>query len=348
MELSDFKPQSKLVSKTTEVLKPRFPVVDAHNHLTCLGGRDWLRSPLSELLDLLDEAGIVHFIDLDGGWGEDLLRMHLDYFKAKAPERFQIFGGVDWTKWETLGNKFPDWAAIRLEAQKKAGAQGLKVWKNLGLHVKDQTGSLVTVDDVRLEPIWQAAGELGLPVLIHIADPVAFFDKLDANNERWEELAEHPDWSFPSPPFPPFIEIADSFFRMVKRNPGTVFIGAHVGCHAENLVWVARMLDLCPNYFIDISARLGELGRQPYSARRFLIDYQDRAVFGTDNSPSLDQYRLHYRFLETDDEYFNYNTTALPSQGRWYVHGLHLPGPVLKKLYSGNAARIFKVPLGDG
>ncbi len=341
MELSDFRPRSSLVTKTTTILKPRFPVVDAHNHLTCLGGRDWLQSPLNELLDILDEAGIVQYIDLDGGWGEEILHKHLDYFKARAPGRFQIFGGVDWSAWEEKGNGFSEWAALRLQAQKEAGAQGLKVWKNLGLHVRDHTGKLVTVDDERLAPIWQAAGELGLPVLIHIADPVAFFDRLDTNNERWEELADHPDWSFPSPPFPPFMEILESFFRMVKRHPGTVFIGAHAGCYAENLAWVGRMLDECPNFHIDISARLGELGRQPYSARRFLIDYQDRVVFGTDNTPSVDQYRLHYRFFETDDEYFNYSTTELPNQGRWYVNGLNLPDSVLEKLYHDNAARIL-------
>jgi len=343
MDLSDFRPRSRLVTKTTTVLKPRFPVVDAHNHLTCLGGRDWLQSPLDELLDLLDEAGVVHYMDLDGGWGEELLHRHLDHFKARAPGRFRIFGGVDWSAWGRKGNGFPDWAALRLQAQKDAGAQGLKVWKNLGLHVKDHTGKLVRVDDGRLDPIWQAAGELGLPVLIHIADPVAFFDRLDANNERWEELADHPDWSFPSPPFPPFMEILEGLFRMVKRHPGTVFIGAHVGCYAENLAWVGHMLDACPNFHIDSSARLGELGRQPYSARRFLIDYQDRVVFGTDNTPSLDLYRLHYRFFETDDEYFNYSTAELPNQGRWYVNGLHLPDPILKKLYHDNAARIFNL-----
>ena len=341
MLLKDFKPRSKLVTKTTLVEKPKFPVVDAHNHLADPFGGGWDKKPLGELLDLLDEAGVVHYIDLDGGWGEDILLQHLETFKAKAPGRFQVFGGVDWSKWESMGDGFAEWAAGRLKVQKEAGAQGLKIWKPFGLHVKDHQGQLVKVDDARLAPIWETAGALGLPVLAHVADPVAFFDPIDETNERWEEIGEHPDWAFTSPPFPSFMEIMNGFFNLVKGHPGTTFIGAHTGCYGENLSWVGNMLDACPNYFIDISARLGELGRQPYSARKFFIQYQDRILFGSDMGPDLDAYRLSYRFLETDDEYFNYNTGDVPQQGRWYVHGLYLPDEVLKKIYHENAIKVL-------
>lgn len=343
MKLEDFKPRSKLVAKTTLVNKPRFPVIDAHDHLAEPFGGGWDQKPLTELLDLLDEAGVVHYVDLDGGWGEDILYRHLDHFKAKAPERFQVFGGVDWSKWESLGDGFADWAAGRLKVQKDAGAQGLKIWKPFGLHVKDHKGQLVKVDDARLNPIWETAGELGLPVMIHVADPVAFFDPIDETNERWEEIGEHPDWAFTSPPFPSFMEIMNGFFSLVKRHANTKFIGAHVGCYGENLGWVGKMLDACPNYYIDISARLGELGRQPYTARKFFIQYQDRILFGSDMSPDLDAYRLCYRFLETDDEYFNYNTSEVPGQGRWYAHGMYLPDDVLKKVYRKNAEKVLKI-----
>ena len=343
MKLKDFKPQPKLVTKSTRVDKPKFPVIDAHNHLGEPFGGGWDQKPLNELLDLLDEAGVTHYVDLDGGWGEDLLYAHLKHFKEGAPERFQIFGGVDWSKWESLGDGFPDWAAGRLKIQKEAGAQGLKIWKPFGLHVKDHHGQVVKVDDARLSPIWEAASELGLPVLIHVADPVAFFDPIDGTNERWEELGKHSDWAFTSPPFPPFMEILNGLKNLVTRHPATVFIGAHVGCYSENLGWVGQMLDECPNYFIDISARLGELGRQPYSARKFLIQYQDRILFGSDMGPNLDAYRLYYRFLESDDEYFNYNTTDVPAQGRWYVCGMYLPDDVLRKIYSENARHILRM-----
>ena len=341
MLLENFRPKSKLVTKTTLVDKPRFPVIDAHNHLGEDFGGGWDKRPLSELLDLLDEAGVTHYVDLDGGWGEDILSAHLKHFKAGAPERFQIFGGVDWSKWEALGDGFPEWAAARLHIQQRMGAQGLKIWKPFGLHVRDHRGQLVKVDDPRLDPIWQAAGELGLPVLAHVADPVAFFDPIDETNERWEEIGAHPDWAFTSPPFPPFMEILNGFFNLVQRHPGTTFIGAHVGCYGENLGWVGQMLDACPNYYIDISARLGELGRQPYTARKFFIQYQDRILYGSDLSPDLDAYRLSYRLLETDDEYFNYNTSEIPGQGRWYVYGLSLPDEVLRKVYRENAKRVL-------
>lgn len=343
MLLKHFRPQSKLVTKTTLVNQPKFPVVDAHNHLAEPFGGGWDKRPLNELLDLLDEACVTHYVDLDGGWGEEILYRHLDAFKTKAPERFQIFGGVNWSQWMEMGNRFPEWAAGRLKVQKEAGAQGLKIWKPFGLQIKDDKEQLVKVDDVRLSPIWETAGELGLPVLIHVADPVAFFDPVDETNERWEELGEHPDWSFTSPPFPPFLEIMNGLKNLVTRFTDTTFIGAHVGCYGENLGWVGQMLEECPNYYIDISARLGELGRQPYTARKFFIQYQDRILFGSDMGPDLDAYRLYYRFLESDDEYFNYNTSEVPLQGRWYVCGLYLPEDVLKKVYAENARRLLKM-----
>ena len=341
MLLTDFRPKSQLVTKTTPVEKPRFPVIDAHNHLGESFGGGWDKKPVFELLDLLDEVGVIAYVDLDGGWGEDILDAHLDLFKEKAPERFQIFGGVDWSQWESKGDGFPDWAASRIRVQKERGAQGLKVWKVFGLHVRDHNGKLVEVDDARLIPIWETAGELDLPVMIHVADPVAFFDPIDEINERWEELGEHPDWAFTSPPFPSFMSIMESFANLVERHPNTVFIGAHVGCYAENLGWVGALLDRCPNFYVDISARIGELGRQPYTARHFFIQYADRVLFGSDMGPDKNAYRICYRFLETDDEYFNYNVGDIPLQGRWHVHGLYLPDDVLKQVYHANASRVL-------
>jgi predicted TIM-barrel fold metal-dependent hydrolase len=199
------------------------------------------------------------------------------------------------------------------------------------------------VDDPRLDVIWDAAGELCLPVVIHVADPVAFFDPVDETNERWEELGEHPDWAFTSPPFPPFRTIVDALARVVARHPGTTFVGAHVGCFAENLDWVGALLEACPNFHIDIAARLGELGRQPYSSRRFFLRFAERILFGLDLGPDLESYRIAYRFLETDDEYFNYTAGPFSAQGRWFIHGIHLPDDVLEKVYAGNAERILRL-----
>lgn len=341
LRLIDFRPQPRLVTKVTRIEQPRFPVIDAHNHLTLPGFGDWNTRPVSELLDILDAANVRVFIDLDGGWGEEILHQHLDYFKAAAPERFRHFGGVDWSAWSEQGDHFGEWAAQRLRAQAARGAQGLKIWKPFGLHIRDHRGQLASVDDPRLDPIWATAGELHLPVLVHIADPVAFFDPLDNTNERWEELHNHPDWQFPSPPFPSFLSIVNAFANVVARHPQTTFIGAHVGCYAENLEWVGQVMDRCPNFYVDISARLGEIGRQPYTARRFFMRYADRILFGTDAHANVEVYRLFYRFLETDDEYFNYGLGKTPRQGRWQIYGLYLPDDVLAKIYSQNAERVI-------
>jgi predicted TIM-barrel fold metal-dependent hydrolase len=306
--LKDYLPRSRLVMPEHFPDKPRFPVVDGHNHL---GGEfsqvEWLDHPLSELLELMDRAGVTAIIDMDGGWGEEILGKHLDHFKNGAPDRFYHFGGVDWSRWPELGNRFPEWAASRLRQQVGRGAQGLKVWKPFGLRVVDHLGELVKVDDPRLEPIWETAADLHIPVTIHVADPVAFFEPLDANNERWEELQAHPDWYFPAPPFPRFMTVVESFARLVLRHSRTTFIGAHVGCFAENLDWVSNLLDRAPNLYVDIAARISELGRQPYAARRFFIKHADRIIFGTDVGVDPKWYNIYYRFLETEDEYFNYD-----------------------------------------
>lgn len=341
MLLSEYRPKSALQTKTTLITKPRFPVIDAHNHLSGTFGGGWDQRPLPMLLDRLDEAGVQVYVDLDGGWGEDVLQSHLDYFKMPAPERFAVFGGVNWSAWTEHGDNFPDWAAKRLQVQKGWGAQGVKIWKPFGLSVRDHLGVLVSVDDPRLEPIWKTAGELGLPVLIHIADPVAFFWDLNPQNERWEELQAHPDWHFPAPQFPTFEFILQSLANLVSKYPATTFIGAHVGCYAENLDWVGNLLDRCPNFYVDIGARIPELGRQPYTARKFFIKYADRILFGTDMSPDLDSYRIYYRFLESDDEYFNYDNEEPPGSGRWRIYGLYLPDDVLKKVYFQNAHRVI-------
>jgi predicted TIM-barrel fold metal-dependent hydrolase len=332
-------PKTSLVVPKTDISQPKFPVFDAHNHLEEFGGM-WFKRDVKEILDVLDSAGITHYLDLDGGWGESTLQTHLDKLKG-ASERFLVYGGVNWNQWQAMGDSFPEWAASRLREQKKWGADGLKIWKPLGLQVRDHKNLLVRVDDPRLDPIWQTAAELGLPVMIHVADPVAFFEPIDQDNERWDELKAYPEWAFPSPPYPSFNDIIEGLANLVSNHPNTTFIGAHMGCYAENLAWVGALLDRCPNLFVDTSQRIGELGRQPYTARKFFLRYADRILFGLDLGPNLPAYKIAYRFFETEDEYFNYHTGVLPNQGRWYVYGLHLPDDVLKQIYYQNAERIL-------
>ncbi len=353
LRLADFQPRSSLRVAAHEVRRPRFPVVDAHNHLGSPFGGDWATRSPAELIATLDESGIELVVDLDGGQGA-ALSAEIDRWQVPYPDRVAVFAGLDYDAW-AADPAFGATEAARLRDAAARGARGLKVWKLLGLRARDPDGRLVAIDDPRLDPLWSTAAELGLPVVIHIADPIAFFEPLDAQNERWEELHAHPDWHFwptrpPGAPadsgFPMFDELMGAFGRLVARHPRTTFVGAHVGCAAEDLALVGRLLDDNPNLNVDIAARLGELGRQPYTARAFFVRYADRILFGMDMAPDPDEYAVHYRFLETFDELFDYGTDPVPGQGRWQIHGIGLPDDVLRKVYRDNARRVLG--LGPG
>jgi len=344
LALTDFLPRPACTVAMTEVRTPKFPVIDAHNHLgELLPGLafsgSWRRRPVPELIDVLDRAGVRAVVDLDGQTG-DTLKREIARYQEPHPDRFAIFTGLDYTAL-TAEADFTPVIVRALREGVAAGAKGLKIWKPLGLTTRDAAGHLIAPNDPRLDDLWAAAGELGIPVLIHIADPVAFFRPLDPTNERWEELHAHPDWHFHGGDFPAFEVVLDQFADLVTRHPATTFIGAHVGCWAENLPWVSALMDRCSNLFVDISARLGELGRVPYTARDFFLRHAGRILFGTDSPPNLDVYRLHYRFLETRDEYFPYGPGPRPAQGRWMIYGLHLPDDVLRRVYAENAAGLL-------
>ena len=349
LRLADFRPRRSLRVPTHEVRRPRYPVVDAHNHLGSAFGGEWASRTPAELAATLDEAGVEAIVDLDGGQG-DGLSAEIDRWQTALPDRVAVFAGLDYDGWAS-DPRFGETEANRLRDSAARGARGLKVWKLLGLRARDPDGRLVAVDDPRLDPLWTAAAELRLPVVIHIADPVAFFEPLDGTNERWEELRDHPDWHFwptrsgdepDANGFPPFDELLAAFGRLVARHPATTFVGAHVGCAAEDLALVGRLLDGNANLSVDIAARLGELGRQPYTARAFFLRHADRILFGVDMAPDPDIYAIHYRFLETLDESFDYGTGPIPEQGRWQIHGIGLPDDVLRKVYADNARRILR------
>jgi predicted TIM-barrel fold metal-dependent hydrolase len=339
-------PQPMLMVEKHEVRKPRFPAIDAHNHLGQWFGGEWRKRPACELLDVLDEAGVRTVVDLDGGFGDDFQR-EMDKW-GPLGDRVLVFAGVAWKRLAAspiLGER----AALEFERAVKAGARGLKVWKDLGLQVKDRSRRLIPVDTRRLDPLWAKAGELGVPVIIHVGDPLAFFEPPDASNERWDELQRNPEWGFYGPGFPRLEVLIQGMENVIARHPGTEFIGAHVGCYAENLAYVAGMLDRLPNYHIDFGARIAELGRQPHTARRFFLRYADRILFGTDCAPDPESYRIYYRFLETDDDYFPYwHPADRPWQGQWYIYGLGLPDSVLYRIYCGNAERLLKLPGLEG
>jgi len=331
LKLVDWQPKCQMVVKGSQISKPKYPVIDMHNHLRRLDEAE-------KYLQAMDAAGVWKCVDLDAASKDDLYKDHLRVYGSVSPDRFLLFFRPDLTRIDE-----PDFGkkeAGELEGAVELGVRGLKIGKDLGLGVRDHAGRLIGVDDPRLDPIWAKCGELGIPVLIHVSDPKAFFEPFDENNERYEELAGRPDWLFHGSEYPAKKEILDQRNRVFRRHPETVFIGAHVATMPEELHTVGIWLDRYPNLYVDISARISELGRQPYTARRFLIEYQDRVMFGTDTPCDADAYRVYYRFLETDDEYFD-PSGGHHSQGRWMIYGVYLPDQVLEKIYNANALRVL-------
>jgi predicted TIM-barrel fold metal-dependent hydrolase len=347
LALEQFRPRSSLVHPEHRPRRAKFPVVDAHVHPR-LKFRH-VPALLDAYVRVMDSQNIAVSISLDGQLGEQL-EEHKAYLWTKYRDRFVFFANIDWrgngkpddpATWDCHRADFGHRMAMALADAKKRGAVGLKIFKRLGLGYRNADGSLVAIDDERWDPIWEACGKLQLPVLIHSADPVAFFQPVDRFNERWEELRRHPDWSFVGAEFPSHEELLAARNRVIERHPQTRFIGAHVANYPENLATVSQWLEKYPNLFVDITARIAELGRQPFTARNFFLEYQDRILFGTDGPREPGRLHPHWRMLETRDEYFSYAEDQYPPQGLWNIYGLGLPDEVLRKVYSKNAAKLI-------
>ena len=333
--LRDFHPKSMMHATVHNVDRARFPVIDVHNHINDAARIDE-HMPPEKIVQVMDAVNVRTVVILTGMWG-DKLQQVLDEMVKPYPGRFMVFTQVDWSKIDDPN--FSQEMVRQLDDAVKRGARGLKVLKDFGLQVRDKSGKLVAVDDPRVDPVWEECGRLGIPVAIHVTDPEAFFHPTDATNERYEELTEHPDWSFYDHGFPSKESIIAARDRMFAKHPHTTFISLHVANWPENLDYVSALLDRLPNVVVEFGAREAELGRQPRRAREFFTKYQDRILFGTDASPDPDMYRNHFRWLETADEYFDY--WGYPAQGRWKIYGMQLPDSVLEKVYHRNAERIF-------
>jgi predicted TIM-barrel fold metal-dependent hydrolase len=359
LALKDFQPRSMLHVPETKVPRARFPLIDVHTHLgwraksgggVASGEEMRFLAGAQDLVAVMDRRNVRTMVNLTGGVGAGLLAS-IRHYEAAAPGRFLTFTEPSFYRIQEPG--FARWQADEVGRAKAAGARGVKVLKTLGLFLREPlgTGKLVKVDDARFDPLWEACGALGLPVAIHVSDPEAFFLSTDRFNERYEELSNHPDWSFHGRDYPSNQELLDARNRVLARHPQTTFVVLHVGNNAENLAYVGECLERFPNMNVEIGARIGELGRQPRTARRFFDRYQDRILFGTDAVPEGHEtpqqvfgdelYQIYYRLLETEDEYFDYAPAPVPPQGRWRIYGLGLPEPVLKKVYHDNAARLL-------
>lgn len=336
LKLRDWQPKSMMVTKTSVREKPLYPVIDIHNHLG--GGKERLTEQVvNRYLTEMNEAGVRCVVNLDGGWG-DRLKQTLAALDEKHPGRFLTYALINF---DGLDDK--DWGereAKRLEESFKAGAKGLKFHKSLGLSCRYQDGTVMPVDDAKLDPVWEMCAKHQRPVVIHVADPAAFFTPLDKYNERWHELNKNPGWLFFGDKFPKREAILDQLHRVIAKHPKTTFVNTHFGNNAEDLASVGEKLDQYPNMYVDIDARISELGRQPYTTRKFFLKYQDRILFGTDTTPRREAFRIYYRFLETEDEYFDCSASH-HLQGFWNIYGINLPPEVLEKVYYKNAERVL-------
>lgn len=344
--LENFRPVPSLKVASQAPRQAKFPAIDLHTHF---GLRFRTRAELDAFVQVMDRQQIAVCVSLDGQLGE-ALDEHARYLWDRYPDRFALFANIDWrgagrpddpATWDCQRPDFARRMAGLLAAAKARGACGLKVFKSLGLEYRNPDGSLIKVDDPRWDPIWKACGELGFPVLIHTADPSAFFRPIDAQNERWEELHRRPEWSFPADKFPPRDELLAARLRVVARHRQTIFVAAHLGNDGEDLAQTAAWLDAHPNLYVDFASRIAELGRQPYTARKFLLKYADRVLFATDGPWPETRIGLYWRFLETWDENFPYSEKPFPPQGFWNIYGVALPDEVLRKIYFENALRLL-------
>jgi predicted TIM-barrel fold metal-dependent hydrolase len=319
---------------THPIDRAKFYVIDVHNHVNDAARIDE-HMPPERVVEVMDHTNVKTIVILTGLWGNKLQAV-IDEMVKPYPGRFMVFTQLDWSKVDDPNFGAEMVAQIRDSVSR--GARGLKLLKDLGLGVRGKSGKLLAIDDPRLDPVWEECGRLGIPVFIHSGDPEAFFLPINATNERYEELIEHPDWSFYGRDFPSLQSLLEARNRVFAKHPKTTFVSLHMGW-PENLDWVQSMLDRYPNVMAEFGAREAELGRQPRRTRELFLKYQDRVMFGTDNEVTEAMYRNNFRWLETADEYFDY--WGAPTQGRFKISGLALPGEVLEKLYHKNAERLF-------
>lgn len=329
MGFEEYNPKSTLVVPENPVIKAKYPFVDIHSHQFEMGNMD-----LSGLIAAMDTLNMAVMVNLSGGSGEGLNKA-VQNAEKHYPGRFVVFANVDFNGVGDEG--WTEKAVKQLREDVRNGARGLKVYKSLGLRNQDTRGNRIAVDDPRLDPIWESCAELGIPVLIHSADPKSFWDPMDSYNERWLELKTRPRRKRSATDPAPWQQIIDEQHNMFKRHPATKFINAHMGWYANNLPRLAELMEEMPNMYVGIGAVIAELGRQPRMAREFIVKYQDRVLFGKD-SWKPEEFPTYFRVLETEDEYFPYYKKY---HAFWAMYGLGLPDTVLQKLYYKNAVKLI-------
>lgn len=341
IDFETYNPPSSLKVAEHPLAKSKFPFIDVHNHQYNMPNQD-LKSLLQEMNSLnmkimvnLSGRGFKNSNGVSDVNDHEYLVSAIENVKKSTPNRLLVFTNVSFAGIGEAG--WLNNAVEQLEADVKAGAKGLKVYKNLGLSYKDNKGNFIRVDDPRLDPIWQKCGELGIPVLIHTADPKQFWEDADEHNERWLELLTYPGRKREDNNPAPWEDLIQQQHNIIRRHPKTNFIAAHFGWYANDLEHLGKLLDSFSNMYIEFGAVIAELGRQPKAAKQFFEKYQDRILFGKDSwVPS--EYATYFRVLETEDEYFPYHKKY---HAFWRMYGLGLNDEVLKKIYYKNALKII-------
>ncbi|RPI27220.1 MAG: amidohydrolase [Acidobacteria bacterium] len=329
MSIEEYEPKSTLVVPEHKTNRAKYPFIDVHSHQRSPSSAD-----VDQLVRDMDAMNMAVMVNLSGGSGESL-KHNVAELKGRYKDRFVVFANLDFSGIDDP--KYGDRAAAQLEEDVRNGAQGLKIFKNLGMTLTDGSGKRIPVDDPRFDPVWRACARLGIPVLIHTAEPWSFFQPQDRVNERWLELKLHPSRARPAGRYTSWEALIAEQHRLFARHPKTTFINAHLGWMGNDLTKLGQLLDKLPNVQTEIGAVLYELGRQPRFARQWLIKYQDRVMFGKDAwEPS--EYPYYFRVLETQDEYFDYYRKY---HAFWKMYGLDLPDEVLQKLYFKNALRVI-------
>ena len=328
MNWEDYDPPSTLVVPETQVYRAKYPFIDIHSHQWKMDDMD-----LNILIGPMDTMNMAIMTNLSGRNSEKLKRMTTN-IKNQFPNRFIVFSNIN-----LRSINEPDWTeetVKQIEYDFQNGAKGLKIYKSQGMTNLDSDDQRIKIDDPRIDPVWAKCGELGIPVLIHSADPKSFWEPHDNQNERWLELKVRPRRKRSATNPAPWETIIGEQHNVFKKHPNTNFIAAHFGWYANDLKKLGELLDEMPNVYVEIGAIIAELGRQPRMANRFFEKYQDRVLFGKDYWNPV-EYRTYFRVLESDDEYFPYYKRY---HAFWKMYGLALPDEILKKLYYKNALKI--------
>lgn len=328
--LKDYRPKSIYRVHESAVTKARFPVVDMHSHPYAETAEDvaaWVRT--------MDEVGVEKTMILTYAVGKKFDDVAARY--GKYPGRFALWCGFDFTGYDKPG--YGPAAVAELERCHRAGAVGVGELgdKGKGLVYGDPQALGMHIDDPRMDPLLEKCADLGMPVSIHVAEPIWMYEPMDATNDG---LMNAYEWRLDNQPgIVDHRGMVATLERAVKKHPRTVFIACHFANCCYDLSILGRLFDAYPNLYADIGARYAETATIPRSVARFFDRYQDRLVYGTDMGFDKPMYELTFRILETDDEHF-YAFDEFTYH--WPLYGFALSDRVLKKLYRENAVRIFR------